>query len=298
MSMHLLVTWGSKRGGTEGIAAVVAEALRMRGYEVTEQPANKAPPPDAFDGVIVGGALYANRWHRAARRYVNRYAKSLRKRPLWLFSSGPLDDAAAKQEIPPTTQVGVLMQRTGAIAHATFGGRLEADAKGFPASAMAKQHAGDWRDLERVRAWSNDIADHLFGASPGYASDPPGWAVPRLVEHGLVGAIACAAVFATMLVLASTRAAFVVQAVFAPLVFTLIANHYFAARGARQPAPTALAFAGLTAAFELAVVAGLSVPWVATSWIGFYVPLFAIFVVTWAIGAVRSMLPFPTARVL
>ena len=246
MSMHLLVTSGSKRGGTEGIAAVVAEALRMRGYEVTEQPAAKAPPPDDFDAVIVGGGS----------RYVSRHAKSLRKRPLWLFSTTAFDDSVA-----------ILMERTGAIAHATFG-----------------EH--DW---DRVRAWANDIADHLFTASPGRAREPPGGRLPRLVEHALVGGLACAAAFASILVLASPRAAFELQAVLAPATFTLIANHYFAAWGAREPFSTGLVFAAMTAAFELAVIAGLSEPGVATSWIGFYVPLFAIFVVTWAIGAYHRL---------
>jgi menaquinone-dependent protoporphyrinogen oxidase len=43
----------------------------------------------------------------------------------------------------------------------TFGGRLPADAKGFPASAMAKTHAGDWRDPERIRGWAAEVAMEL-----------------------------------------------------------------------------------------------------------------------------------------
>lgn len=37
--MRILVTWGSKRGGTEGIARIVGEILRERGFEVREAPA-------------------------------------------------------------------------------------------------------------------------------------------------------------------------------------------------------------------------------------------------------------------
>ncbi|MEZ5143227.1 MAG: hypothetical protein R2726_12020 [Acidimicrobiales bacterium] len=46
----------------------------------------------------------------------------------------------------------------------TFGGRLPADAKGFPASAMAKDHAGDWRDHDQVQAWAGDVARELVPA--------------------------------------------------------------------------------------------------------------------------------------
>jgi hypothetical protein len=41
----------------------------------------------------------------------------------------------------------------GAKKHITFGGRLTPDAKGFPASAMAKKNAGDWRDPKRIKDW-------------------------------------------------------------------------------------------------------------------------------------------------
>jgi len=66
--MRVLVTWGSERGGTEGIAVAIADVLRQRGFNVTTVRARAAPPPDHFDAAIIGGALYANRWHREARR--------------------------------------------------------------------------------------------------------------------------------------------------------------------------------------------------------------------------------------
>ena len=53
------------------------------------------------------------------------------------------------------------LDRTGARGHATFGGRLSPDASGFPASAMAKKQAGDWRDPAQVRAWALLIARQL-----------------------------------------------------------------------------------------------------------------------------------------
>ena len=43
----------------------------------------------------------------------------------------------------------------------TFGGRLEPDAKGFPASAMAKTKSGDWRDAEHVARWVDQVVDEL-----------------------------------------------------------------------------------------------------------------------------------------
>jgi menaquinone-dependent protoporphyrinogen oxidase len=51
----------------------------------------------------------------------------------------------------PVRGVAALMAHLGAEGHATFGGRLAADATGFPAAAMAKTHAGDWRSWVHPR---------------------------------------------------------------------------------------------------------------------------------------------------
>ena len=136
--MRVLVTWGSKLGGTKGIARMVAEELEYRGVEVAFLPAAQLRGVKGFDAAIIGGALYASRWHKAALKFVERNVEALRRMPVWLFSSGPLDNSADQKSIPPVKDVAVLMERVGALGHATFGGKLPADAKGFPASAMAK----------------------------------------------------------------------------------------------------------------------------------------------------------------
>ena len=83
------------------------------------------------------------------------------KLPVWLVSSGPLDDSAEQHDIPPTSQVRKLAAAVGARSHVTFGGRLTPDAKGFPASAMAKKNAGDWRDQAHVRRWVATVVNEL-----------------------------------------------------------------------------------------------------------------------------------------
>jgi menaquinone-dependent protoporphyrinogen oxidase len=125
------------------------------------KPARAVKSIDDFDAVVLAGALYASRWHRDARRFAKRFAKALRERPVWLVSSGPLDDSATSKEIPPVKQVAGVMASIGARGHVTFGGRLEPDAKGFPASALAKRNAGDWRDREQVHTWVTSIVEDL-----------------------------------------------------------------------------------------------------------------------------------------
>jgi hypothetical protein len=39
--MHVLVTWGTKLGGTEGIAQIIGDVLKQGGFEVTLAPASQ-----------------------------------------------------------------------------------------------------------------------------------------------------------------------------------------------------------------------------------------------------------------
>jgi len=156
--MKILVTHGSERGGTAGIAARIGETLRGAGITADVLPAREVRDVGAYDAVLVGGALYAMLWHADARRFVLRHAGALRERPVWFFSSGPLDDSAVHADIPPTRQVQQLMDLVGASGHATFGGRLAPDARGFIASSMARTRAGDWRDEPHIDAWALRVA--------------------------------------------------------------------------------------------------------------------------------------------
>ena len=159
--MRVLVVYGSKRGGTAGLAEMIGEALIADGLAAYVRSAQKCGPPDRYDAVIVAGALYAGRWHPDARRFVRRHASVLRELPVWLVASGPLDDSARDGHVAPVRQVAKLMKHIGARGQATFGGRLEPDAKGFPANVMAKKRSGDWRDPEHVREFALDVVQSL-----------------------------------------------------------------------------------------------------------------------------------------
>jgi menaquinone-dependent protoporphyrinogen oxidase len=161
--MRVLIVYGSKMGGTAEIAETIAVALTDRGIVADVRAADAAPPTiDAYDAVVVGSALYAGRWLPDARHFVEQHRIPLAQRPVWLFSSGPLDDSAAGDEIDPVASVERLTRAVRAREHRTFGGRLDpAHARGFVARLMARSHAGDWRDQSRAVEWADHIADQL-----------------------------------------------------------------------------------------------------------------------------------------
>jgi len=158
----ILIVHGSKHGGTAEIAEWVGAELREApGVTVDVLPAATVRDLSGYDAVIIGGGLYAGRWVREARRFERRHQAGLVHLPVWAFSSGPLDRTAQEQEIPPTRSVAKIMERVGARGHATFGGRLAPDTKGFISSRLAKERGGDYRDRDQVRQWARAIAAEL-----------------------------------------------------------------------------------------------------------------------------------------
>ncbi|MHB9755966.1 flavodoxin domain-containing protein [Streptomyces sp. BYX5S] len=159
----MLVAYGTKNGSTAEIAEHIAAELTKAGCATTLRPAAEAAPlVGEQDAVVLGGALYAGRWHRDARRLARRAARELAARPLWLFSSGPLDPSASERDIAPVPGVRRIERRTRARDHVTFGGHLDEHARGRMAQAIVKNgKGGDFRDFERIAAWARGIAAEL-----------------------------------------------------------------------------------------------------------------------------------------
>lgn len=295
MKMKVLIVWGSKMGGTEEIARILGASLESAGFDVTCSPAIAAPPLGDFAAVLVGGALYANRWHPEAHGFVTRNLAGLRRRPVWMFSSGPLDASAADGELPPSGQVATLMDRVGAVGHVTFGGRLSPEhATSGMAAAMAKRQSGDWRDPARIRAWAEELARLLPTAQPRPAIEPPARRLPRLLAYGVIGAGGYALLAS---VLPHTAVA-LLRALAVVLVFTTTAFLYFRPGRTRDPLPTAVAFFAINIALGLGVAAlgvrGASPVAMFRDGTGFWLPSFLVLAISWGVGAI--MMSIPTAR--
>ena len=155
--MQILVVHGSKRGGTAGLAEMMGSALRAIGHDVTVVPARTVRDLPQVGAVVVAGGIYAGRWHGDARWFVKHHTAALKALPVWLVGSGPLDDTAETGTFTLGSSVLEMAERIGARGTEAFGGYLAADAKGFPASSMAKTHAGDWRDLEHIQRWAREV---------------------------------------------------------------------------------------------------------------------------------------------
>ena len=159
--MKALIVYGSKNGGTAGLAHMIATAFEREGWQTEVKDAAERPGIGDVDVVVVGGGLYANRWVPSVRQWVHQHLATLKNVPVWFFSSGPLDDTARAGDIAPVTGVAKLAREVEISGHMTFGGYLDKHPKGFIASRMARRYAGDWRDPEHVAEWVHYICRNM-----------------------------------------------------------------------------------------------------------------------------------------
>ena len=166
--MTVLVAYATKNGSTAELARWIGDELRDCGLAVEVRPAADLSDVGAYEAVVLGACVYMAGWHTDARHFAHRFAGQLRTRPVWLFSSGPLDTSADRDELAPVPHVATVMREVQARGHVTFGGRLSPDGHGwlgFVARRMAAEgHGGDFRNPARVRAWARDIATRLVEA--------------------------------------------------------------------------------------------------------------------------------------
>ncbi len=162
MPKNVLVAYGTTNGSTAEIAETVAGVLRREGLTAEARAAGSVGSAAPYDAVVVGGGLYAGHWHRDARRFVRRRGGDLAGRPLWLFSSGPLDPSASERDIPPVPWVSKAEARLDARDHVTFGGCLREGARGWVARMILRGgKGGDFRDFGRIEEWAAGIAREL-----------------------------------------------------------------------------------------------------------------------------------------
>jgi len=167
----VLVAYGTTGGGTGEIAEWVAEELRAAGLTARLLPAADVTDVDGYDALVLGSALYGYGWHLDVRRFVHRFAGRFADRPVWLFSSGPLDGSADAGPLPPVPHAYAALRELPARAHVTFGGRMTTEARGWlgqVAKQLAREgQAGDFRNPPRVRAWAREVAAEIRSQTRG-----------------------------------------------------------------------------------------------------------------------------------
>lgn len=155
---QILVAYASKHGSTTEVADALATQLRAHGYDVDLRPAAEVRTLDGYTAVVLGGAIYTGRWHRAATGFLKRHRGRLATTPLAVFAMGP-------RTLAPADVVASRIQLDKALAAvpdlepyavAIFGGVIDPTGLRFPFSRMPASDARDWTAIaafgDEVRA--------------------------------------------------------------------------------------------------------------------------------------------------
>lgn len=158
-AVHVLVAFACQNGSTAGIAETIATELRAAGLEADCRPVAAVTDLEPYQAVVLGSGVFLVRRQSDGGGFIARHADELARRDVWLFSAGPIGSADGGHgdeppaDEPPVVRVAQAIGARGAAQFGTTTLRVAAHDGGLP--------LGDWRALERVRAWARSIAAEL-----------------------------------------------------------------------------------------------------------------------------------------
>lgn len=160
--MRILVTAASRHDATTEVAHAIATALTRGGIHVDERKPEEVGDLAAYDGVVLGSAIYAGHWLKPAKDLVERTSSRMRALPVWLFSTGPVGVPLRPEGVP--VDVAPILEKSGAREHRIFGGRLDKRGLGFGEKALVRMVGaadGDYRPWDEIDVWATEIATTL-----------------------------------------------------------------------------------------------------------------------------------------
>ena len=185
----VFVVYGSRHGGTRGIAERIGEVLQSEGIEAVVSASDQTGDILGADAFVIGSGVYMGSWLKEPLDFMTRNQEVLAARPTWLFSSGPLP-GSSKNTIdtdPVTVALGPVdgpgsggRKKVEALSatihprdHRVFRGAFDPNdqprtmaerlIRMMPASKGILP-TGDFRDWDEIEAWAREIATTLASA--------------------------------------------------------------------------------------------------------------------------------------
>lgn len=172
--MSVLVTYASSQSSTAEIADQIADRLLKSGVATVVRPVNQVASLQLHRAVILGSTLHDREWLPEATEFLRRFSGELAKLPIWLFSTGSLNQPnqpfgrkiAAVVDRSRHQSAGVSSARdaTNVRGHRHFAGVFEQGGWSVLADLFSKVCGGsraDRRDWRNVNEWAAGIAREL-----------------------------------------------------------------------------------------------------------------------------------------
>lgn len=150
--MIISILYSSRTGTTAEISEVLMAVVEEAGHDVMLESVTSPVAPRqvaAADAVILGSAVYLERWTPEMTNFVEENAEVLQDKPIALFSVGITGEEPRHHvDLEP-------------VAEVLFKGRLTADA------GWGDPSVGDQRDWGAIRRWGAEVPAALEAARAG-----------------------------------------------------------------------------------------------------------------------------------
>jgi menaquinone-dependent protoporphyrinogen oxidase len=171
MNASVLVAYATRYGSTQEVAEAIAATLLESGLHVDLRAMQDVETLEGYDAVVLGTALYMYHWHKDAVRFLARHRAALAKRPVAIFTLGPVHDPHDDKEFGDArTQLDKELAKypwLEPVALELFGGAFDPAKLRFPLNVLAgKAPASDARGWTAIRAWAHDLAAKLEPVVP------------------------------------------------------------------------------------------------------------------------------------
>jgi menaquinone-dependent protoporphyrinogen oxidase len=175
--MKALVVYGTRWGGTMGVAEKIGDSLRGADYTVDVVDAKKNPPRvDPYDLVVVGSGVRADSWTKEALKFLKKNAHGLRVKKTALFVSCQMADRKEEEarEKAKRKYLVKISEKYGLspIAYGFFGGFMDfnkshgllvdiivrVNRRNLRKNGLDTSKVYDTRDWNKIEAWTHELA--------------------------------------------------------------------------------------------------------------------------------------------
>jgi menaquinone-dependent protoporphyrinogen IX oxidase len=174
--LNVLVLYGTRWNGTQKVAEVIGKALQDEGNAVKVVDAKNAPLRiEAYDLILVGSGLRADKWTKESEAFIEKNAVALRAKKLALYVSCSmadrkddgynvgkkryLDDFASKYSLTP-----IAMGYFGGLMDFSYSHGLIVDIivrvnrRNLRKNGLDTASVHDTRDWAAIEAWGHEVA--------------------------------------------------------------------------------------------------------------------------------------------
>jgi menaquinone-dependent protoporphyrinogen oxidase len=173
---NVLVAYDTIHGSTAEVAEYIGTKLCERGYRAEVRLAVNVTDLSAYDGVIVGSALYQFMWLEGAMNFLRKYQETLSRMPTALFVVGASmsEDTLENREAVKMSFIDPVLEEfpeLDPVAIGLFGGAVDFTENQYNlfervvlrilGLMLGYTFRADWRDWDTIGDWAGELADSM-----------------------------------------------------------------------------------------------------------------------------------------